>query len=247
MPWIWHSISPKGPWHTFTHGIGFGDISGDGRADLLEQNGWWEQPSSLVGDPLWKQHEFPFAPGEGTAGAAQMLVYDFNGDGLNDVLTTLNPHSYGIVWYEQVRNNGKITFQQHLIIGEHLNDSKYGVRFSQAHALNITDIDEDGVRDFVTGKRFWAHGPEGDDEPDAPAVLYWFKTVRNSNQTVDFIPYLIDDDSGIGMQIATTDVNNDGLTDLVIGNKKGIFLFIHERKLVGGDEWKLAQPQQLNQ
>lgn len=101
IQWTWHLISPRGAWQKFTHGIGLGDISGDGRADLLEQNGWWEQPASLVGDPVWTLHEFSFATGEGIAGAAQMLVYDFNGDGMNDVLTMLDPHGYGIAWYEQ--------------------------------------------------------------------------------------------------------------------------------------------------
>src|SRR5581483_3597767 len=74
--WIFHAISPKGDWGRFTHGIGLGDVNGDGRMDLLEKNGWWEQPASLSGDPVWKFHPFPFAPGLGTAGAAQMFAYD---------------------------------------------------------------------------------------------------------------------------------------------------------------------------
>ena len=66
-------------------------------------------------------------------------------------------------------------------------------------------MDGDGIKDFVTGKRFWAHGPTGDDEPDAPAVLYWFKTVRKPDKTVDFIPCLSDDDSGVGTQVTAAD------------------------------------------
>jgi len=228
QPWTWHSISPKGAWHKYTHGVGFGDINGDGRADFIEQNGWWEQPASLAGDPEWKSHPFPFAAGSGTAGGAQMDVYDFNNDGLNDVLTTLDPHGYGIVWYEQTKTDGRISFTQHTIVGKQAQDNKYGVRFSQPHAIELADMDGDGIKDIVTGKRFWAHGPTGDEEPDAPAVLYWFKTVRNPDKTVDFVPHLIDNDSGVGTQVTAADLNGDQLPEVIVGNKKGVFVFMHE-------------------
>jgi len=244
-PWTWHSISPKGTWHKYTHGMGFGDINGDGRADFIEQDGWWEQPASLSGDPVWQVHPFPFAPGSGTAGGAQMYVYDFNGDGLNDVLTTLNPHGYGIVWYEQTRDNGVISFKPRTIVGRKPEDNKYGVAFSQAHAMELVDMDGDGIKDFVTGKRFWAHGPTGDEDPNAPAVLYWFKTVRNPDKTVDFIPYLIDDNSGVGTQVTVADVNGDKLPDVIVGNKKGTFVFIHETRKLRREEWEKAQPKPL--
>jgi len=244
QPFRWHSISPKGTWHRYTHGIGFGDINGDGRADLVEANGWWEQPASLAGDPVWTEHKFPFAPGAGTAGGCQMHVYDFNGDGLNDVLTTLDPHGYGLVWYEQVRD-GNPDFKQHLIVGREPKDNKYGVKFSQMHSIDLVDMDGDGIKDIVTGKRFWAHGPKADAEPDAPAVLYWFKTVRNPDKTVDFIPHLIDNDSGVGTQVMAADVNGDGLPDVIVGNKKGVFVFLHEVKKVSQEEWEKAQPKPI--
>jgi hypothetical protein len=238
-PGTWHSISPKGSWHKYSHGIGFGDINGDGRMDLIEQDGWWEQPKSLEGDPVWTKHAVPFAPG---TGASQMYAYDFNGDGLNDVVTSLDPHKYGLVWYEQSRENGEIKFKQHVIMGKTPADNAYGVCFSQTHAVELVDMDGDGVLDILTGKRFWAHGPTGDVEPNAPAVLYWFQTVRNADKSVSFVPHLIDNDSGVGTQVTFGDLNGDKLPDVIVGNKKGSFVFLHQAKKGTKAEWTAAQP-----
>ncbi len=242
QPWTFHKISPKGGWQRFTHGIGLGDVNGDGKPDLLEMNGWWEQPSSLDGDPEWKHHPVAFAPG---AGSAHMFAYDVNGDGRADVITSLAAHGYGLAWYEQLAEKGEDggpKFTQHIIMNKEPKENKYGVRFSQLHAIDLVDMDGDGVKDIVTGKRFWAHGPTGDAEPNAAAVLYWFKLVRAADHSVDFIPYLIDGDSGIGTQVVAGDINGDGLPDVVVGNKKGTFVHLHSTKKVSKAVWEKAQP-----
>jgi len=41
--WTWHGVTPKSHYQRFTHGLGIGDVNGDGRMDLLENTGWWEQ------------------------------------------------------------------------------------------------------------------------------------------------------------------------------------------------------------
>ncbi|HZO83947.1 MAG TPA: FG-GAP repeat protein, partial [Verrucomicrobiae bacterium] len=97
-------------------------------------------------------------------------------------------------------------------------------------------------KDIVTGKRFWAHGAKGDADPNSPAVLYWFKLVRGADKSVDFVPYKIDDDSGVGTQIVAGDINGDKLPDIVMGNKKGAFVFLHSKKKVSKEEWEKAQP-----
>ena len=91
------------------------------------------------------------------------------------------------------------------------------------------DINGDGLQDFITGKRFWAHGPTGDKEPGAPAVLLWFELQRPGKGKVAFVPHLIDDDSGVGTQVTTGDLNGDGRPDVVVANKKGIFVHLNER------------------
>ena len=96
---------------------------------------------------------------------------------------------------------------------------------SQTHALHCVDINGDGLKDLVTGKRWWAHGPKGDADPNSPPVLYWFEAQRGSDGLVQFRPHLIDSDSGIGTQFVVADLNDDKLLDIVISNKKGTFIF----------------------
>lgn len=240
-PWIWRAISPNKNYHKYTHGLGVGDVNGDGRMDLLEKDGWWEQPASLAGFPLWKHHPFAFG-----TGGAQMYAYDVDGDGRNDVITSLAAHGYGLAWYRnQADGKGGITFEEMTFMNKEPAENRYGVKFSQLHAIDLTDIDGDGLKDIVTGKRFWAHGPTGDPEPGAPAVLYWFRLVRNPDKSVDFIPYRIDDDSGVGTQVLAADVNGDRLPDIVVGNKKGVFVHLQQVRQVGPAEWESAQPKPL--
>ena len=218
-PWTFHSISPERTKSPYYHGLGFGDLNGDGRTDVLEKEGWYEAPAEPLKAGNWNLHRYQFAP----AGGAQMLVFDIDGDGDNDVVSSTAAHSWGLAWFENQKREGRITFKKHSLIPEDKSSGVGGVTFSQAHSLVAGDFNQDGLTDFATGKRYFAHNGN-DPGADQPAVLYWFELVRD-DKGARFVPHLLDTDSGVGTQLAAGDVNGDGKTDLGVGNKKGVFIF----------------------
>ena len=193
--------------HKYTHGLGVADVNSDGRLDVLIKDGWWQAPADC------KQANWTFHEANWGDDCAQMYLLDVNKDGLKDVITT-SAHNYGMWWHEQQKD---MTWTKHEI-------SK---TFSQTHGLAMTDINGDGRPDLVTGKRYFAHNGK---DPGAyePAVLYWFEFKPGEKPT--WIPHLIDDNSGVGVQVVVEDMNKDGLPDVVSANKKGVHLFLQQRK-----------------
>ncbi len=219
----------------FTHGLGIGDVNQDGRMDLLETHGWWEQTETK--GEQFKFHRVRFAQ----AGGAQMYTYDFDGDGDNDVLSTQNAHAYGLSWFENMgTENGGIRFQAHPIITQRPEDNPYGLVISQMHAVCMEDMDGDGIQDIITGKRYWAHNGHDPGAQHLP-VLYCLRTVRSEGK-VKFIPWLIEERAGVGTQVMTGDLNGDKIPDVLVGNKIGTFVHLNKRRSVEENEYKTLAP-----
>jgi hypothetical protein len=200
----------------FSHGLGIGDLSGDGKADVICTGGWWEQPEKADGKTAWKFH--PANLGEN---CADMFALDVDADGMADVLST-SAHKFGIWYHKRVKTPKKDQPPFEPV-------TLFGRLSSETHAAHLVDIDGDGLKDVVTGKRWWSHGRA---EPGSSweARVYWLKAVKERDGFINFVPTLIDRDSGIGTQFEVTDINGDGLLDVVTSNKKGVHVIVQERK-----------------
>ncbi|MGH9370256.1 MAG: FG-GAP-like repeat-containing protein [Vicinamibacterales bacterium] len=225
--WQSHAISEPGPWAN--HGMGVGDVNKDGRLDFLNAFGWWEQRGTGA-EGAWTYH--PEAFGRWTRsspGGAEMAVYDINGDGLNDIVSTLQAHGWGLSWFEQKKGaGGTIAFEEHPIMGDFSTKNAGGVTFSQLHGSAVADIDGDGIQDFITGKRFWSHLDTFiDPDPHGAPVLYVYRTVRNPKAPggAEFVPELLHNRSGIGSDAAVVDLNKDGAIDIITSTRRGTFIF----------------------
>jgi hypothetical protein len=117
---------------------------------------------------------------------------------------------------------------QHAIVGDFLAKNAGNVTFSEPHATAFADIDGDGIPDLIVGKRYWSHLESYlDPDPYGPAVLYWYRTVRNPKAEggAEFVPELIHNRSGVGSNFAAVDVNHDGAVDIVTSTSRGTFIF----------------------
>ncbi len=194
------------------HGLGFGDINGDGHGDFIVSNGWMEAPK-VKSNENWKFHT-DFNLNEDAS--VPIIVTDVNQDGLNDMIVG-HGHSYGLDWYEQKNENGIIKFIKHPIDPFH----------SQYHTMEWADIDKDGKMELVTGKRYRAHNGKDPGSND-PMELCYFKWNGESftKNVISAGPF--GKGKGTGIYFSIADLLNTGRKDIIVAGKDGLYIFFNE-------------------
>jgi len=200
--WIRHDL----PRELAGHGIGVGDINGDGRNDIIGRNGWAEAPKDpRTGRWIWHPD---FELGQASI---PILVVDVDGDGLNDIVWT-RAHDYGIYWLQQTRTkDNQIKWIKHTI------DSSV----AGCHSPLWEDLEGKGKKDLILGRRYLAHEGRDPGEFD-PQAIYRYQF---DPKTRTWKRYLISYNDGIcfGLDPKAVDLIGSGKMDLVCGGRHGLY------------------------
>lgn len=196
------------------HGLGFGDVDGDGQGEFITPRGLLKANKA---DPLAQPWELVEALPLPKDSSIPVLVVDVNGDGLPDLICG-HSHSYGLSWFEQRIASGKRQWIEHPI----------DPSASQYHDLHWADIDGDGKCELITGKRYFAHCGNDPGEYDDIGICYFKCTGESFAKHVVAYGPPGAGGAGCGIQFALADLRGTGRLDIVAPGKDGLKVFYNE-------------------
>ena len=201
--WVRHDL----PAEAGGHGLGFGDIDGDGRGDIVGQFGWLKAPLDRRNGRWRWNPEFHLE-----RASIPMIVADVDDDGDNDIVWA-SAHGFGVYWLEQKQSPDlNRTWTRHAI----------DTSWSQGHAPLWVDLDGDGRNEFVAGKRYLSHGGADPGAYD-PLSFYRYQfepTLRTWNRSTISAGERV----GAGLDPKAADMDGDGDLDIVASGRSGLYL-----------------------
>jgi pimeloyl-ACP methyl ester carboxylesterase len=202
------------------HGVGFGDINGDGRGDIVGPKGWLEAPEDRRGGrwvwhPDWELHRDASIP---------ILVFDVDSDGDNDLVYGRG-HNYGLYWVEQVarRSVAGSATESRATWSRHAIDTSW----AQPHSLLLADLDGDKRPEVVAGKRYMGH--EGKDPGEYDRIEHFSYEFRRDSRSFERRT-IADRCAGFGLDPRAADMDADGDLDVVAADRNGLSLLINEKR-----------------
>jgi len=207
--WTRHDL----PKEVAGHGIGFGDVNGDGRGDIVGPRGWLEAPADRRTD-RWRWHaDFELH----RDCSIPILVMDVDGDGDSD-LVYARAHNIGVYWLEQAGRPAAPATKGPRWVRHAIDTS-----ISQAHSLLVADLDNDDRTEVIAGKRYL--GRDGRDPGEYDPLAIYAYTFDRDKRTWRRRAISEGSKAAFGLDPKAADVDGDGDVDLVAADRSGLFWF----------------------